>query len=37
MSGPFVEFQAIRIGYIMVMQGLYRGNGKENGNYYLGL
>ena len=37
MSGPFVEFPAIRIGYIMIIQGLYRGNGKEYGYYYLGL
>ena len=24
-------------GYIGVMLGLYRGNGRENGNYYYGL
>ena len=29
-----METTIIYKGYIGVMLGLYRGNGKENGNYY---
>ena len=27
----------VGLGYIGVIEGLYRHNGKEHGNYYLGL
>ena len=31
------KMETTTMGYIGIIQGLYRDNGKENGNYYNGL